>query len=163
MKNSKRVLGLIFSVLTLLTIGLQGAEASPVLHQATTTHHYYCPRGTLVKTSCNYTITVSPKTSTIYTCPQGGTLSGFNCYSTKGSYPATAGQGGYICPNGGTVSSNNTCIVNIVIPATLTSVSGGTGTTTYTCPNGGVLSGTTCTTTTTYTAGVGNTVYTCPN
>jgi hypothetical protein len=92
-------------------------------------------------TSLNYNsdevdITGSSTTTTTYSCPNGGTLSGTSCtYSATSS--TTSPTTTYTCPNGGTLSGT-TCSY----AATASTAS---GTTTYSCPNGGTLSGSTCT------------------
>jgi hypothetical protein len=62
--------------------------------------------------------TLSTTSSTTYSCPSGGTLSGTTCYVTTSSTT-------YSCPSGGTLSGT-TCYV---------AESSGTATACYTCPN----------------------------
>jgi hypothetical protein len=107
--------------------------------------------------------------ATVYTCPNGGTLSGTQCNGTS-SQPATPT---YKC--GTVVIMGTQCPVaaNYTATSSINCPSGGslsgttcTQTTTYsatsssTCPNGGTLSGTTCLKTTNYAAAV---VYSCPS
>ncbi len=113
---------------------------------------YSCPNGgTLSETTC---------LKTNYSCPNGGTLSGTTCVKTNYSCPnggtlsgTTCLKTNYSCPSGGTLSGTTCVKTNYSCP------SGGTlsGTTclktNYSCPNGGTLSGTTCV----------KTNYTCPN
>lgn len=90
-------------------------------------------------------------TTTTYSCPNGGTLSGKKCIVTTYNCPnggtlngTTCKTQGYTCPNGGTLDGTTCKTQEYTCP------NGGTlnGTSCvkqgYTCPNGGTLNGTTC-------------------
>ena len=108
----------------------------------------------------NATCTCSSSTS--YTCPSGGTLSGTTCY-TSSSYDASPS---YSCYSGGSLSGAY-CVINSSYAAsasyscnsgdsrsgsTCTKSSSYNATKNYSCNSGDSRNGTTCTTTSTYTA-----------
>ena len=79
-------------------------------------------------------------TKSVYSCPNGGTLSGNLCYVTKeNSYKAysNSSSGYYTCPNGGELVGSK-CYV------TTSGSSYDAKIINYSCPNGGYLSGTMC-------------------
>jgi type II secretory pathway pseudopilin PulG len=98
----------------------------------------------------------STSSSTTYSCPSGGTLSGSTC-STPTSYPAvyTSYPVTYSCPSGAT-PNGSTCTNSGSFPATYYSYSAY-----YYCSGSDSLNGTTCTNT--YTATQGPGYYTCPS
>lgn len=121
-----------------------GGSTASCRYPSSTTTTYSCPNGgSLSGTTC----TVSGTTTTTYSCPLGGTRSGTTC-TVSGTTTTT-----YSCPNGGT-RSGTTCTVASSTSTTYSCPNGGSlsGTTctvasSYSCPNGGSLSGTTCTVT----------------
>ncbi len=106
---------------------------------------YSCPQGgTLSGTTC---LAQSQAATLTYTCPNGGTLSGSTCYVTQTprTYNASYNQGpGYYCPVGGTDGDGVTDSLSGTT-CTDTDTTTYAATPNYSCPSGWTLNGTTCT------------------
>ena len=120
----------------------------------TTSTKYSCPNGgTLSGTTCktSSTSTVNATAKTTYSCPSGYTLNGTKCNRSVSSNATPKTT--YSCPSGYTLNGTK---------CTTSSSTAATAKTTYSCPNGGTLNGTKCNKSTTTTAAA-KTTYSCPN